>query len=905
MTDAAGRSIYHGISSGETQNLRSIQAEWYKLYSDEPSIQSSSLGGRRWNYEQVVEDPKPFLDAIRPLTAIPAYQYAINYILFQTGMGIGPENRRGFVAFLQKGNIRKDLGGQTDERYRLLVGRAEDEPEKIFTEDEFQIIWQVLTARLEGIFLANGCREILPWKSFFRGLLTSFNYAKLRYLALGLHMSLSDYEIFLQKVLKRTRTNFYDRDEVLVYLTLKCADRFGHNAYCTAYEQLQALYPQETVTAPAAEWESREPVELEDLYVDESVATPTRQLRDRLNNVIQTMTEAWEAEDGSHAVGSRSGDPFAEQQSGLQDYLRMAAWQNARLGRGEISRTAQKRFQVLWERLRESRLNEYWVGEQIREEKEWQLLQRRERGKSAVTLTVLYRTGTECFLPAGTRLCKAAGCLGASGETDVILSIPEDVCLPAVRTETVEIKVKALREAKNAKADQQQLALSLGVLPVFVNPNLLQEQAGREPENTFSGIHIESRELAKAVSAIQPGKGLRFYAQGKNKGLLLLTCHIGTFIPAGTRFWFELEGIRFEYESLEDTGGCVIDIPVEPLCFWAENVAGQQPGGKLLRDEALDKKKKLPKGARLQPVCDAKGGVTGLRDAYVSGGSALAFFADSRRKNYLTVLCEQDCHIPAGTIFRYQYRGAAFDFKTTQAVEHHSAARARIAVNWENAQAFQAAAEYANKRVEVLPTNTCFLREEITAPPGAKPPSGSCGQEEPFEIYLENKPLAVVPGANREEREYRPGDSAFLRHIYDTAAENAGKVDYYRGFPAYGDEYFLNTSQFRESRITQSQLSAPTADEERLRSMILTLKFLEYVWWDLEELKDPTNADIEGDIGGFVCEADREMLVCGLQPFTQYGFSYDAFLALLLNSDDPEALFQAVWSDSGELTVGL
>ena len=50
-------------SGGETEQLEKMQDEWYRLYKNADSTQ----GAERWTYEQVIENPRPFLEEIKKL----------------------------------------------------------------------------------------------------------------------------------------------------------------------------------------------------------------------------------------------------------------------------------------------------------------------------------------------------------------------------------------------------------------------------------------------------------------------------------------------------------------------------------------------------------------------------------------------------------------------------------------------------------------------------------------------------------------------------------------------------------------------------------------------------------------------------------------------------------------------
>ncbi len=200
-----------------------------------------------------------------------------------------------------------------------------------------------------------------------------------------------------------------------------------------------------------------------------------------------------------------------------------------------------------------------------------------------------------------------------------------------------------------------------------------------------------------------------------------------------------------------------------------------------------------------------------------------------------------------------------------------------------------------------------------------------------YEIYAE-KGTALEPSTERDgdaeegtalelsveqdekNKKYEISDSWLFRKIYGTSDEkNADCNGYYKGIPGYEDDYFLNSKLFKESRIVRGYLKRPPMDEERLRNLILTLKFWEYLWWGggVEHYEADESKELLGDFADGTWQenflkdngTDEELMACGFYTFST-SFPYDAFLALLLNSDEPDALFQAVWSDRPQLIKG-
>lgn len=736
------------IFSGETELLKQVQSEWYRLYEADEGTQEEDIP-QRWSYEQVLEEPKIFLDAVKQIKNIPAYRYVINYLLLKTGLKVEKSVQRDFADFIAE--------------------RKFYDASQVSDKSDVQELWQVLSFRLDSLYSQNGYRGNMDWIGFFSELVESFSYDFLKRLALGVHMPLEDFEIFLTKVLKRSNINFYDRDEIFVYLTLKYADSCGYGAYYQAYERLCELYPikEDIIEPPWPGWKDH-------------LSTG------RLRNELQARVSR---------IGS---SVFEETNAELEDYLAYVAW----LQSSKISRTAKERFHILWNGLKERWEESGELTEIIRSE--------REKRKNAEgtdvfcrELTVVYDSTEECVLPAGTEFMAKTLKASIKGDNTAIFRLPQEQVLPAVSTKSVEVKVRALMpeaeftSAKEILSAKKVLQIFGKRVPQFMKEayfeklekkNLSiregnQKKKKRKPEIAFSRMKACAKKMEKDIEDIKIQSGLLFSENSdkKNVGILQVECKKGTNFPKGTQFYFKLEEVEFRYESLEDVNAGAPDLP-EPL--------PQECGRK-----------------------------------------------------QLTAI--------------------------------------KVKAVWENAKEFQQ--EVTDGQCTFLPANTKFTHN----------------LEHVYEVYTKQAVTlksAAAKGGQKED--YKVSDSLLFRQIYDTGEEkHADSLGYYQGFPEYGEDYFLNSDLFRNTRIIRSHISSLPADEERIRNLILTLKFLEYVWWN-EEYDDYDADGVQYVMEDFLKDngTDAELTACGFYAFS-VAFPYDAFLKLLLNSDDPLALFQAVWSD--------
>lgn len=817
------------ISSGETEQLEQLQEEWFKLYQEDNNIDLYT----RWSYDQVMENPAPFLEEIRKLKVIPAYRYVVNYLMMRWMPAIGEADRKGLIRYLEAGDLLKQERGSSAQR-------AGGEPVSKSGLESYAGIYQALVRRLDQSFRENGYQEAVDWNTFFRELVEGFDYEKLKFLALGVHMPVNDFEIFLCKVLRRAHINFYDRDEVLLYLTLEYGDDLGYGRYFDAYRRLCEGYPAVSKEQAAALLEEYPPEE------------------DNWTEAVRNQLTALD-KDGL----------FEGRNEEINRFFQENACRKQRLDNREFARTAANEFYSLWEELKE-RLDD--SGEITRMLKEDKLLKKEQgRERFVRTMTIQYDPEKTLSLSRGTRFTCRTLVRAADGEDTAVFAATKDEILPAAETEVVEVRVRALLSEEEFEGMfERGLKKVLKKKAQFVSGELLK--------NEHVEIEAEEATPGSGISSIDVGEKVRFAqaAGKKNEGVLAVRCKVGTFFPRGTRFHFVLAGYTFTYESIEDANTAVFRIPVRPLTRWGDGQSKSRTGN-------LCAKKHMPLKVR-----GGEGdGLQGFLLAETGKSGSLGLFWEGQPENFIQVTGEKTLRIPRGTVFVYEYEGQEYEFACMEETDKKPFAEADIEVEWLNVQEFQKTADASGtgsadtKGVEFIASDTEFEAE----------------LKHIYRAYT-RKRAALYPGREdmASEQELQSSVSAVLRYIYTVEKGKEGNRTHYEGFPEYGEDFFLNTKIFKDTRITWSLLSSLTGDEERLRNLILTLEFLKFVWDD----------DVYGDnanmlIADFETEADREMIACGFQPFYRRGYPYDGFLALLLNCDEPLALFQAIWSDQQPL----
>lgn len=806
-----GRNISTG---GETEKIEERQEQWFRLYQDENDIDLR----KRWEYEEVVANPAPFFEEIKKLKVQPAYKYVLRYIEIRTG----------------------------------VPGASRD----------------AVAAALDVLFRENGYSASVDWTSFLDGLTDGFDYEKLKFLALGMHMPLNDFETFLRKVLKKAAVNFYDRDQVLVYLTLKYSDSLDQGRYFESYEKLRNLYPELT---------GEKMRQLLDIYPPEEDS--------RTEEVGELFRQIVEMDDQ---------ELFEEVNEDLSGLFERTACRQYRIEKRQSPRSSEKKFFQMWNDWG-TKLSTWDFEEMKEEEREARDQEKMQESKqNLAALTVRFPAKTEVEVPEGMLFsCRLAGAEGEGCRTAEFRTIKREF-LRGEEKKIVKVKVKALMaEEEFRQALEGGLKKKLGRGNTqFVKQAFLGDIPIRikDMKDVKGGEAMEIRVGSKVRFADSPGKS--------NNGTFEISCKEGTWIPRGTHFTFELEGCSFEYESLEDAF-CLYSrkVAVMPLRKYGDGMkakSGRKAGSGLGKSAAP--------GRDLEMETDDKE-LSGHIFKITAGKRGKLYLFQEKKcgkwgDNSIEVLYDKDAVIPRGTRFLYtdEKTGEKYSFESLEDTELIPAEEKNITAKWINADEFISTEN--EKKSQGIPAGTEF----------------ACGLKNICEVYTEKKiePAEAKESKkdrNREEnsRENTEGgrsfsDSLALRYLYRSKKGHEGSAAYYKGFPEYGPGFFLNTKTFKDTRITRNTLSSFVTDEERKRNLLLTMAFLQF-------LTDGGDAYMDGVYGenanmivaDFEEYADGILVECGFYPFYRRGYPYDAFLALLLNCNDPFALFQDIWSEDEPL----
>lgn len=171
-------------------------------------------------------------------------------------------------------------------------------------------------------------------------------------------------------------------------------------------------------------------------------------------------------------------------------------------------------------------------------------------------------------------------------------------------------------------------------------------------------------------------------------------------------------------------------------------------------------------------------------------------------------------------------------------------------------------------------------------------PAGSVFEHSQKEecLVLSEKRFAVGQGNEKD----KVPDTTLIRYLYgmDDHPELLKEKDY-RGYPEYGSEFYLNSSDFISCMIRKKEDKTLLKDDKKLRNRIITLKFLEYcLLGDADAVREEDVMDIISD---FKDQVDELLIECGFQPFLSSYVRYDAVIGYALTGDEPLPTYQKIW----------
>lgn len=240
------------LSSGETEQLDKLQREFYLAFQpQEKSLKINAKSDGFWSYRTIYrkrEGTQKLLDKIGENSILPVYKYVVKYLLIENRLAIGEKNLAGLWVYLEKDewDLNHEESDKEIRRFRdKLVREAGEEVEK-FTDEDYRILLSILSINLKKSYVKNGYNKRKGWEEKFKKTITDLSLSELNELAMGMNMPYDLYRVFRKKALRINEMNFYDHDQVLVYLVLNYAEECGEYRLFDAYAKLKKLYPKNT-----------------------------------------------------------------------------------------------------------------------------------------------------------------------------------------------------------------------------------------------------------------------------------------------------------------------------------------------------------------------------------------------------------------------------------------------------------------------------------------------------------------------------------------------------------------------------------------------------------------------------------------------------------------------------------
>ena len=865
--------------SGDTIALDVRKAEWeeLKICGEEAKFDPTlppELSPLAIYDKELLKKSEDVFRELHKLQVIETYKYVVTYLLDYFGICLLPQVKRAYVSFLKDADLKQiaPMDAQKAEEFRRFMDIGDwEKKEELWTEVEFKALTMYLSSMVKDKFSHNKypiSKDVGGWESYFDHLIHKFNFEKLRDLSLALEIPVREVNMFMRKVLKRTGFNFYSADEVYLYLVLQYG-RSGN--YFRQYASLKAMYDPDH---QAAVGEGLKKIDEKKIHTREL----GRELDLRMTEIRKEIKDDKQL--------------FTVKNPRLTEFF---GWIGS-LRRQKKMRTSEE---MVWEKLKQlrntvSRSYDYSIyceDEAFRKYKDTYL------ARNEKEVVVWYEMGKEIVIPVGTPLTCDIKINTKTETARFIVDAPQDdntfVKLSEKAYDVVPVKVECLEPVKKLMELANKKKWKPKSIPQFVKPS-----------HVTNGFQVEDERYRPYVKDIQIGSKIRFEADSKGApGILYVTCPCGMCIEAGTRFFFEEEGVRFTYEAVEHANVVVREIPVRPLTvLTAEEKKEWRFGDKMKAKQPLF----------VSEACD---GVEGVWEISSGKTGKLSYFAGKAKGNSVEVLCNYTCKIPEKTIFYRYENGKRLEYEVMKEFSQKPLAQTMLKVLWQNSEDLWKLKDsdqnisYEKGIEKTIVESDTELTLDVEGVDRVYTPKRMIAYPK-----MEEQDLWREAKRRLEERRKEAGgvvvsNNSMVEYLYDSP--NSTPKDY-QGIRSEGEDFFLNTTMFRESRLTNHTLSVLPDGDERKRNMILTLIFLDFILKleEMEEMADDDDffleADEPDDVSGkvlqmFVQLADQAMEQCGFQTLNG-GNPYDAFLAMLLFSDDPMALFQDIWSERHPFT---
>ena len=500
MDDVLKRVEMGELPSGETEELSAAWKVMENLYkvSEEKSGLADDIGDLWDEYNTYGEDgdARPFFNALKSARNVPASSFILVYLAAQSRYPKNEEDLaklRTYAEQYAKGADTANMEGR--DIFENLEGMVQS---KMF----YTPIWDKINNN---------------WKEYYRKCIFRPDFEHLRDIAFCYQMDIGDFQQMLQKALRRSRLNSFNRDELLTYVVIKFGDYImdGTKDRFDLYDTLDKLYPIRNVQKNLSE--SYEGIAPNDLR--------TGTVQDRVEDFFAALNK--------EELFKCHSEEFHE----------LLDWIEAQNQEGSLKRSVQLEYEnqlsLLQEKLK-SELGSLYTEDILFPDLEAQDMSGKTDAMDICEqkITIKYNSAKEVTLRAGLRI---------SADTNIKRG--------AVKAEMV------LAEDTVLSADTTRKTIMVPVTPITKsgNPGKIKFVKSEHAKNGFSVDYrpsgspqyrvVADAPLNKYDLQVSPGEKLHFVKGPKeSNGRLIITCASGAKILKGTVFGFEYKGNRFQYE---------------------------------------------------------------------------------------------------------------------------------------------------------------------------------------------------------------------------------------------------------------------------------------------------------------------------------------------------------------------
>lgn len=533
-----------GVHSGETQELDKAYKRFEYLYdiADESGGFTADIG-KLWDAMANCDfddkagsgDARPFFDSMKSIRQVPASSFVISFLADKTEY---PEERSELGrlnAFAERFAVKyasRTEAVKRKEFKKVMTGRGpgkkpgEPEPEENLLRE--------LSLRVRNVMnLFDAMKEKTDedkddeWIDYFHDMLFNFNFPYLRDIAFAFNMDSDQFTIFLNKVLRRTGTNFFNREEILTYIALQYED--SANNYDNRFQLYKVLC---------------------DKYkIRKNKAGHPDAFKGIKSANAESQTVQNEVSDMMEYLGKDVNNYSPE----LHDIL---DWVYDRSEKKVLKRSAKRVFDEELDKLLEKltvEIKRYMTEEEENSSDDDNL------GQKCSPLTLKYSVKSDCVLRKGHCL-KGDSNIKENGQAvPAFYETTEDVQLSAERRRELSVKVEPITEAQPDDDVPAMIVKEKYVEGLF----RVDSTPASSPRYEVAEKYTDAEPLKLEV---HPGSALRFTTTRKGKeGTLVIVCAPGTTIYKGTIFSFAYKGKAYRYKVRKDETAdraSTADVPV-------------------------------------------------------------------------------------------------------------------------------------------------------------------------------------------------------------------------------------------------------------------------------------------------------------------------------------------------------